>query len=87
VAASSTGRLAALLVAADASPQWAESAPQCTTGDHGISATRSEVPLQRARPDTSLLLLDMVDLEVRPGKLRPWPGVLAALSMRRAGMR
>ena len=66
VAASAAGRLAALLVAADAAPQWAESAPQCTlAGERGISATRSEVPLQRAGVDTGvLLLLDVVDLEV-----------------------
>lgn len=65
VAASAAGRLAALLVAADAVPRWAESSPQCTAGERGILATRSEVPLQAAPADAALLLLDIIHLEVR----------------------
>lgn len=64
-AASAAGRLAALVVASATVPSWGESSPQCTLGDGGISATRSEAPLASPPSDGgALLLLDVVHLEV-----------------------
>ena len=63
-----SGRLAALLVAAEAAPRWADSAPQCVlaavdNGD-GVVATRCEARVQPAHEDAALVLVDVVDLQV-----------------------
>ncbi len=68
VVAAASGRLAALLVAAEAAPRWADSAPQCVVvaaddGD-GITATRCESRVQPAHEDAALVLVDVVDLQV-----------------------
>ena len=57
--------MAALLIATEAAPHWADSAPQCVLGDDGgIAATRCEARVQPARDDAAAVLVDIVDLQV-----------------------
>ena len=81
VIAGASGRMAALLVAAEAAPHWADAAPQCILGDDGgISATRCEARVQPAREDGAVVLIDVADLQVCASESARRPAPRADLS-------
>ncbi len=81
VIAGASGRLAVLLVAAEAAPHWADAAPHCVLGDDGgIAATRCEARVQPARGNAAAVLVDVVDLQVCALRSALRPAVLADLS-------
>ena len=77
IVAAASGRLTALLVAAEAAPRWADAAPQCIVaadGGNGITATRCEARVQPAHEDAAVMMVDVVDLQVpcnAPFMIRP----------------